>query len=99
MKTTQEIKVPVTIPMPRFQGNAIMLAGQKWGWEMSLTVGQTEPICFGHKEGFEGYETKDEAISEMKKVVKQLTADLEEGLGAKIDGYLDLKKNEKVFDL
>ena len=81
------------IPVPRFQGSAIELPNTRWGYEATVSCGDMEPLHLGSAENFEGYETKDEAIVELKQLGTQVLGIICEQLEIPFEDakFIDLK--------
>lgn len=89
------------IPIPRIRGNAIPF-GDKWGWEMMITIGDSEPICmsFPGESGEGAIATKDEAIAHLKKYAQDVANTISRDVyKAEPIGFMDLTRNVMVKKL
>jgi hypothetical protein len=83
------------MPFPRIRGNALQIVGGTWGWELNITIGETEPIWMTYpKEDGVGFKTKEEALESLREhaqgVADTIVRDVYK---AEPKGYLNLKKN------
>lgn len=89
----------MSIPIPRFRGNAIEKDG-RWEWEMIMSfIGDGDNgvwIC-----SKKSYIIKEKAIKAMMDAIREITDKITEeiGDGVKIKEYIDMKTNDiRSFD-
>ncbi len=95
MESTCSDKNKLSLPIPRFRGNAIEKNG-KWGWEMLMSfMGDGDEGIVFHST--KDYLSKEESIKNMMKVVREVTDMMLNEMGSKekIEEFIDMNTNEK----